>query len=1233
MFCGDAKAQADASYRNLHGRSNFAFDIAGRAVSTADCRQGLLPITEILPMKNTITICENALDSSTWVTHEDIDDVREFLVSQFGTWPDTARIYLDHVANNADITPVDEAGIDRLGRVQGHIYVVVYPEGIELILIIVAVVIAAVSIALTFLFRPSANAPSNQQTSSANNQLSNRTNEARPNQRIPDIFGELWATFDLLAVPYTTFVNNVEYEHCYMCIGRGDYDIAVVNGVVQLRDSITPLSAIDGASANIFGPGTSPNSGVPRQVVGAPLSTAPIGTFLGAMTVSIAGNERHTHGVGVEPDINYDEGTVTISISSASGVNFAAGATYGEGSTPGSVASDLVDRINELATGNLLATLSGSLITITVTPLGTSAGYSIGCDAHTDDPSEFSGSSFTATPSTSSFGAPISPYFNERVLNLQIFDSVNGQLLQAPNLCAFLARVAPFGTNNLRFRSPNIIENGTGNPALGWTVGFQPNDTLNIGGLLDGDSIAVDPAGLKPTIDLAGAYIIISTSPTQIVLDAPQLVNSAWAALADFAGGVSAFGNDNLIANNTFWIGPFFIARTDITRIMCNFVAEQGSYEVDSSNGSQIQINTTIIVGVTPCDPMGVPEGGEVTHVTTLFGSHADKQAKGVTLSTNVICGTGGILIRARRSSLTDIRVGFQVSDAVQWRDLYLCSDVGNIDFGNITSVQTLIKATPSALAVKERKMNALVTRKVPLHVIGPTFGGLVASKNAADIICAMALDPYIGNRTVDELDVDGIYSVAGPGGLVETYFGIQAYLTAATEFCYTFDDAKVSFEESIADIAQAIFCIAYRRGAILTLSFERQTANSTLLFNHRNKIPKSETRTVTFGSVNDNDGITLDYVEPNAPNFPNLDTVKTLYFPLDQSAVNPKQVTAVGVRNKYQAMILGWRLYKKLTCQNTTVQFDATEEAALLVLQDRILVADNSRSDTQDGDVIAQTALLLTLSQPVVFDARFTYTIFLQGADGTIESIAITAGPKADQVLLATAPAQPCVVDPGTYARTTYMIVSSAPTRQNAFLLAEKTPKDAKVYEVKAVNYDDAYYTHDLDYRSDVIVAALYLDVVTRDGSSVLHTNTYQVKGRGFRTQFTGRGGVDTGQNWSQLRKDPGTIPLNGSYNYDHVVGHSDTFDMDTVPAFSVSFVSATLRAYAKKNGPSARQIALVQDRTLSSQIHLLGVAQNLTNNFAWYTQDVSNDSFSGLPITNPTSLNDTWYGYAIIT
>jgi hypothetical protein len=904
---------------------------------------------------NSVQICRDTFNPNSWVTVTGVDNVPQFIFDEFeGEKPDGLHVYHNFVSQRHDVTPFDERSVEELTKLKGHFIVIVYPEGLETILLIVAIALAAVSIGLGFLLRPSL--PEKQSSSSsANNHLSDRQNEARPNQRIPDIFGQVWATFDLLMFPYRTFVSNVEIEHCYMCIGRGEYDFAIGD----IRDDTTPLNTIPGVQAAIYGPNTSPNSGSPI----ATINSAPA----------------------------------------------------------------------------------------------------------------------------------------EALVNIKPSSTVNGQTLSSPN-----AQYKGDGTN-IRFKSPNIIEN---NGSFDMTDYFQAGGFVQVGGYRTNDDVARDPGHTLSSLHMAGVYPVSSVSATQLVLGGtPSAVNANWGApLSAFAGGTSDFLLDpsdstQITLTNTDSIGglsvtnttgPFAVINKTMTQIWLNFVSPQGLYAMDKK-GNQHPVRATIQITIQQCDATGTPIGSPSAAFAsvTITGSSVNRQQVGVTLKVVLPANyaiNGGVLVTARRSTktgqyLSNIVSGTLNSDGdaqyiedIQWRDMYMVSPVTQLNFGNVTTIQTIVSPTPQALSVKERKMNGLVTRKVPDFNTGIN----TASKNVADIIFAVALDPYIGGRTTAEIDLVGINNLLKIGGTVQNYFAVYPNVTAPIEFCYTFDDSKISFEETIAQIAQACFCTPYRLGNVLKMSFEKKTANSVLLFNHRNKIPGSETRTFTFGTNSENDGIDLDYIEPNAANFPNQDTTVTLHFPTNGTAKNPKKITAVGVRNVDQALLLGWRLYKKMTMQNLSVQFDATQETALLVQNDRILVADNTRSDIQDGEVLAQASLVLTLSQKPVFTAGLTYTIFLQHPDATVESIAITAGPLANQVTLGTAPSQACVIDPTYFAKTTYMIVSNVAGQATAFLLVEKNPKDGQTYEVKAVNYDDGYYVHDGDITTDIQVGQVIVEVVT---------------------------------------------------------------------------------------------------------------------------------------------------------
>ena len=103
----------------------------------------------------------------------------------------------------------------------------------------------------------------NRTQASPNNALGDRNNQVRLLQRIEDIYGTVKAIPSLMAPTYIKYIANQIYEYGYYCVGRGYYSLA------ELRDGDTLISDIPGASAAVYDPFTSPNSGTaPVQQIG-----------------------------------------------------------------------------------------------------------------------------------------------------------------------------------------------------------------------------------------------------------------------------------------------------------------------------------------------------------------------------------------------------------------------------------------------------------------------------------------------------------------------------------------------------------------------------------------------------------------------------------------------------------------------------------------------------------------------------------------------------------------------------------------------------------------------------------------------------------------------------------------------------------------------------------------------------------------------------------------------------
>jgi hypothetical protein len=379
--------------------------------------------------------------------------------------------------------------------------------------------------------------------------------------------------------------------------------------------------------------------------------------------------------------------------------------------------------------------------------------------------------------------------------------------------------------------------------------------------------------------------------------------------------------------------------------------------------------------------------------------------------------------------------------------DVYGVLDIDELHFGDITTLRVSLEPYANS---GSRKLSCLATRKLE---------GVATSK-FADIAKAVCLDPFIGNRQLTEIDMAGLTALQAE---IEAYFGT----TLAAEFNYTFDDNNTSFEETLTSVCAAAFVTPYRQGTLIKFSFERLNEISRLLFNHRNKLPDSEVRSINFGYLGEKDGVEYEYTDTK-------DGAKiNFYLPSDQSAINAEAAAPVGITNKLQIYFHAHRQFAKQRYQNTTVEFNATHEAQLLVLNDRILVSDNTRSDTYDGEIVAQNGLILTLSQPFEFPVNGSVTIFVQGIDGIVEGIGISpvSGEKY-QVLLDHDTQFPLAVRSDRFTRATYEIAVEGAVRREAFLVQEKSPSQQMVVNIKAVNYDARYYTHDKDLINAIVDA-----------------------------------------------------------------------------------------------------------------------------------------------------------------
>lgn len=449
-------------------------------------------------------------------------------------------------------------------------------------------------------------------------------------------------------------------------------------------------------------------------------------------------------------------------------------------------------------------------------------------------------------------------------------------------------------------------------------------------------------------------------------------------------------------------------------------------------------------------------DGSDVRTVnSSLTGQGQDIRAETVEFA---LPWVGPFQVRARRTTPYDSDFQGAVVDEIKWSDLYAVSRVDRAHFGNKTTVQTVMYATPRATSVRSRQLNCWAFRKLPtfngstwsgafdsdgLHVSGT----ISTTARASDIIGNMVMDRRIGNRPISDADMAQIYA---------TQLQIEAWRPDCGEFNYTFDSKDASLEDMVGTVAQAVFCTAFRQSGKIRLFFDRPQTQPQTLFSHRNKRPNAETFTRSFRNDSDYDGVEITYRD-------RLSTqAEKIRLPLDASARHYKIVDLPGVTSYEQAWMQANRQYNRLLNQRVVVETEVTQIGRLVTPGSLVSVVDNTRFRSFDGNVIGQDGLTLKLSQPV--DVEPTSTIVLMNRDGSVESIPVTAGADRFHVVLARYPAQPLVTQLTAEGGepTEFSVASNDRRKAQTMLVKEVSRSDGEYVKITAVNYSDAYYAAD---------------------------------------------------------------------------------------------------------------------------------------------------------------------------
>lgn len=936
-----------------------------------------------------VIIVPDVYDRSTW-SEADVEDVLAYIYQQFDVWPENVKIYHDQIAESCDVTPNHpkriNAQLEHIQTLEGTFYVVIEPAWLQFLYYAIVAITAAYSL-YTVLTMPKPQSPT---VGSSNNELSQRSNQARLNGRIPDIFGRVRSYPDLIAQTYTIYKDGIEIEECLMCIGRGYYQI------LDMRDGDTDVANIAGTSVSVYDPFTS-IVGTPIYQVGEAFTELP----------KFVRNSASINGQTIElPNSAVLESSnvwfQSPNLIKATGLDF----------TQYFAATDRV-ALSGAVYGVQDVNLSGSIM------VNEDKMVIIESPTNIDNPNLFKGLQLTGAlvDIVTVTGTPPDEVTETNTRDL------SGQYI----VSGVTKTVITGGFHyEITLSNPEKVN-------ANWQY-VNNSYTITAGALLNRNS---------NSITLDDPYTINSVTADTIALVNPSAINSDWDKLLTLPNQ-STQGQEVLVrfdAVSSKYVGWFNFDMPEATQAVFNFFFPNGVFYQDSKGGVWEE-KITVIIELQAIDSNGDPVGSITTINQEIRANNKSQFGKTIYID----LPTAGSF-RFRLSRTTATQAG-KTQDTCKIKSVYGMADSTISDYGNVTVLRSRTVATDGALSIKERKLNCLVNRKLPLDGTGP----LQVTRSAGQALINQGLDEYIGRRSNAEIDIDEINAEIAK---INNYFGSDLM----SEFNYTIDDDNLSFEEIAGMVASSAFCEPYRFGSLTRLKFEQPQENAVLLFNHRNKVPLTEKRSYTFGVQKDYDGVELEYTS-------DIDDARVKYIiPEDITPKNPLKITTTGIRNEAQAKVRAWREWNKLRYKYMSCEVEVLDESELLIRNDRILVADNTIVDTQDGEVEAVDGLIIQTSQPCTFEVGHDYYIFLQMSDASVDMVPCTAGVDKYHVVLSRPPLQPLVVSDDRYVKTLYTLVRADQTEAQAFMLEELTPQTQMTNTLKASNYDARFYERDHDF------------------------------------------------------------------------------------------------------------------------------------------------------------------------
>lgn len=551
-------------------------------------------------------------------------------------------------------------------------------------------------------------------------------------------------------------------------------------------------------------------------------------------------------------------------------------------------------------------------------------------------------------------------------------------------------------------------------------------DPFQLSGTLVGMGISDDGAVVNPV-----EYYDISISNISGSFPSGGIVQTSYFKLNDMEG---------------LYVGPFILASA-ADQIWYNIVFQRGIHAKSvnlTAEWWQVDENNDQIPGTEESESFEY--GGD-----TYEGQYYTRK----------VTPAGGRAKYAFRITRTD--TGYEdLTDQAKLEEVYSVQVRHNI-VAEDTLIRCVTQATEQATGIKDRKFNAEVTRKTITWNGSQVVNTINPSRDFADAVLHSFV--VIAGRSVDELDVDELYSISA---------SIKAKDPQLGYFDFSFDDKDISLGQRLQTICNAARVTVFRDGLKWRFVRDEKTDFVSAQFDARNLANDDTGGTLQYKGhlPTSYDGIELEYVDASDTNDDGTDKKAYIRLRIDaasksileEAANRPSKIQLAGCRNVTQAMNRAQLEARRLIYQRQSVEDTALSDANIVQIGDRVRWADVYDEAIASGEILNINGNTFTTSEELVFEVGTAYKVSITDQYG-YPSQWITASPVTGNNSAFTADFTSAYTadNINSMLGSRFIMTPSVASDPMDFTLTSKSPGDDPTQiKISLTQYDERMYEYD---------------------------------------------------------------------------------------------------------------------------------------------------------------------------